>query len=258
MKVHNANWISWQTLTRKETIRVLRLWGQTIVPPMVTMSLYFIIFGNLIGSQLRLIHGFSFIQFIVPGLVMMAMITNGYMNVCSSFYIAKFQRSIEELLVSPTSNHVIILGFMMGGVLRSLLVGTCILLLALFFTNLSLYSLSYFILFSVLTAALFSLAGLINAIFANNFDGTTIIPTFILTPLSYLGGVFYSIDQLSPFWQSLCQLNPIFYLINGMRYSILGISDVEVHFALGMLVITLVGVYTLTLMLLEKGTGLKS
>jgi ABC-2 type transport system permease protein len=253
-----ANWISWQTITGKEINRFTRLWGQTIIPPLITTSLYFIIFGNLIGSQISSIKGFSFVQFITPGLVMMAIITSAYMNVCSSFYIAKFQRSIEEILVSPTSNHVIILGYIMGGILRSLLIGTLILFISLFFTKLTMHSVGYFVLFSLFTAVLFSLAGLINAIFANSFDDIAIIPTFILTPLSYLGGIFYSIEQLSPFWQNVSKLNPIFYLINGLRYSVLGVSDVSVAFSVNMLLVSLVILYLANLYLLNKGIGLKN
>lgn len=250
--------IALNTILSKELRRFLRIWIQTIVPPVITMSLYFIIFGNLIGSQIGDIKGFTYIQFIVPGLIMMSVITNSYINVCSSFYSTKFQKSVEELLISPTPNSVIIMGYSLGGVARGIIVGAVVLLVALFFTQLSLHSSLYLILFSVLTSTLFSLGGLINGIYAKKFDDISIVPTFILTPLTYLGGVFYSIDQLPEFWQGVSKLNPILYMINGFRYGFLGISDVDPASSAAILMVFIGILFWINLHLLRKGVGLRS
>ncbi|WP_346839588.1 ABC transporter permease [Microbulbifer sp. SAOS-129_SWC] len=227
----NAIWTSFSTILRREVRRFTRIWPQTLVPPVITMSLYFVIFGALIGSRIGDMGGFSYMEFVVPGLIMMSVITNSYSNVVSSFYSAKFQRSVEELLVSPTPNWVIMAGYVLGGVSRGLIVGFVVTLIALFFTHLQVQHIGITIAIVFMTSVLFSLAGFINAIFANSFDDISIIPTFVLTPLTYLGGVFYSIQLLSPFWQGLSKLNPILYMVNAFRYGVLGVSDINVIWA---------------------------
>ncbi|WKT59267.1 ABC transporter permease [Microbulbifer thermotolerans] len=229
--------ISFATILRREVRRFTRIWPQTLVPPVITMSLYFVIFGSLIGSRIGEMGGYSYMEFVVPGLIMMSVITNSYANVASSFYSAKFQRSVEELLVSPTPNWVIMAGYVLGGVARGLIVGLIVTLIALFFTDLTVQHVGITVAIVFLTAVLFSLAGFINAIFANSFDDISIIPTFVLTPLTYLGGVFYSIDLLSPFFQGLSKLNPVLYMVNAFRYGVLGVSDINVIWAfIGVLV----------------------
>ena len=250
--------IALHTILSRELRRFLRIWVQTIVPPVITMSLYFIIFGNLVGKQIGDIHGITYIRFIVPGLIMMSIITNSYMNVSSSFYSTKFQKSIEELLVSPTPNHIIVLGYMLGGITRGLIVGLVVLLVALFFTEIRFYSLTYTLFFSILTSALFSLGGLINGIYAKKFDDISIVPTFILTPLTYLGGVFYSTEQLPPLWQGISKFNPILYMINGFRFGFLGISDVDPGLSAIILVICIAALLRFNIWMLEKGVGLRS
>ncbi|WP_444935470.1 ABC transporter permease [Microbulbifer sp. JMSA004] len=243
-------WISFSTIYRREVRRFMRIWPQTLVPPVITMSLYFVIFGSLIGRRIGDMGGYPYIEFVVPGLIMMSVITNSYANVVSSFYSAKFQRSVEELLVSPTPNWVIMAGYVLGGVSRGLMVGLIVTLVAMFFTSLTVEHIFFTVAIVFLTAVLFSLAGFINAIFANSFDAISIIPTFVLTPLTYLGGVFYSIDLLSPFWQGLSKLNPILYMVNSFRYGILGVSDINVVGAFfGVLVfIALLGSWAIYLM----------
>ncbi|HNI64045.1 MAG TPA: ABC transporter permease, partial [Agitococcus sp.] len=207
-------YIALQTILTKEIRRFTRIWVQTLLPPAITMSLYFVIFGNIVGSRIGQMGGFDYMQYIVPGLIMMSVITNSYSNVVSSFYSAKFQRSIEELLVSPVPHHIILTGYVLGGVARGLLVGLIVTILSLFFTHLSLHHL-FIIIYSVfITATLFSIGGFINAVFAKSFDDISIVPTFILTPLTYLGGVFYSIENLSPFFQNVSLFNPIVYMVN--------------------------------------------
>ncbi|MCO1334497.1 ABC transporter permease [Microbulbifer sp. OS29] len=227
----NLIWVSFSTIFRREIRRFMRIWPQTLVPPVITMSLYFVIFGSLIGRRIGEMGGYPYIEFVVPGLIMMSVITNSYANVVSSFYSAKFQRSIEELLVSPTPNWVIMAGYVLGGVSRGLIVGLIVTLVAMFFTSLTIEHVAVTVAIVFLTAVLFSLAGFINAIFANSFDAISIVPTFVLTPLTYLGGVFYSVDLLSPFWQGLSKLNPILYMVNSFRYGILGVSDINVAWA---------------------------
>ncbi|MDP5210033.1 ABC transporter permease [Microbulbifer sp. 2205BS26-8] len=224
-------WISFSTVLRRELRRFIRIWPQTLVPPVITMSLYFVIFGSLIGSRIGNMDGYPYMEFVVPGLIMMSVITNSYANVASSFYSAKFQRSVEELLVSPTPNWAVMAGYVFGGVARGLMVGLIVTLVAVFFTSLSVKHLAVTVAIVLLAAVLFSLAGFINAIYANSFDAISIIPTFVLTPLTYLGGVFYSIDLLSPFWQGLSKLNPILYMVNSFRFGILGVSDINVVWA---------------------------
>ena len=248
----------YRTMARKEISRIFRIWSQTLLPPVITTSLYFAIFGTFIGSQLAKIQGVSYIQFIVPGLVMMAVITSAYSNVVSTFFGAKMQRYLEELIVAPLPNWVIILGFVTGGVVRALLVAVLVLLVSLFFTHLVIFNIGIIFAAAFLTAFLFSLAGLLNGIYAKSFDAITIIPTFVLTPLTYLGGVFYSIDRLPPIFRTASLFNPILYMVNAFRYGFLGISDVSVGTAfIVMGALTLV-VLVATLVLFAKGAGLKN
>ncbi|HDH10289.1 MAG TPA: ABC transporter permease [Deltaproteobacteria bacterium] len=250
--------ISLYTLADREIKRTLRIWLQTLIPPVITMSLYLIIFGEFIGSQIREIDGFSYMEFIVPGLIMMAVITNSYSNVVSSFYSAKFMKSIEELFVSPTPSWVIVAGYTIGGVTRGILVGLLVTIGSLFFSTFHIYNIFIVFLFVLLTSIVFSLAGMINGILAESFDDISIIPTFILTPLTYLGGVFYSISLLPDFWQKLSKLNPILYMVNGFRYGFLGITDINIFFGLIMLVIFALVLFCVNLYLIKNGVGIKT
>ncbi|MBK9467086.1 MAG: ABC transporter permease [Gammaproteobacteria bacterium] len=245
------------TILVKEVRRFVRIWPQTLVPPAITVALYYVIFGSLIGSRIGPMGGFDYMQFVVPGLIMMAVITNSYANVVSSFFGAKFQHSIEELLVSPTPNWVILLGFTIGGVARGLCVGLIVTVLSLAFTQLHVEHPLLTVLVVFLTAVLFSMAGLINAVFANSFDDISIVPTFILTPLTYLGGVFYSIDLLPPFWRAVSQANPILHMVNAFRYGVLGVSDVHVGTALGMICLFIAAAWFYCLHLLNSGKRLR-
>lgn len=220
-------WVGYVTLVRKEVGRFLRVWAQTLIPPVITTSLYFLIFGTFIGAQVRPIGGFSYMQFIVPGLLMMTIIMSSFQNTVSSLFAAKFQRAHEEFMVSPLPYWVIILGFVTGALLRAALVGVVVFGIALFFTDVTIMHAGVVFLFATLTAVLFALAGLANAIFADDWDDIAIFPTFVLTPLTYLGGIFYSVNALPPFWRSVSEWNPIFYMINGFRYGFLGITDVS-------------------------------
>ena len=217
----------------KECIRFLRIWVQTLVPPAITMTLYFVIFGSLIGSRIGEMGGFGYMEFIVPGLIMMSVITNSYTNVASSFYSTKFQKSIEELLVAPVPNYIIVLGYMGGGMARGMLVGLIVTLVSLFFVDILIHNVFVIMATVVLTSAVFALGGLINAVYANSFDDISIIPTFVLTPLTYLGGVFYSISLLPEFWLGVSQINPIIYMVNAFRFGFLGVSDVNIYVAFG-------------------------
>ncbi len=250
--------ICFYTIARRETTRIFRIWVQTLVPPVITMTLYFIIFGSFIGSQLAEIKGYNYMAFIAPGLIMMSIITNSYTNTVSSFFSTKFQRNIEELLVSPTPDWVIILGYISGGVVRGLSVGFLVSLVSLFFVRLPLFSIIFTALFAFLTSVVFALAGMINGIFAKKFDDISIIPTFVITPLTYLGGVFYSISLLPPFWQTVSKANPIIYMIDGFRSGFLGASDISVMVGLGMLVLFSVVLFSVNLYLLKKGTGTRT
>ena len=221
------NWVALTTIWIKECTRFLRIWVQTLVPPAITMSLYFVIFGNLIGQRIGDMGGFSYMEFIVPGLIMMSVITNSYANVSSSFFSAKFQRNLEEMLVAPVPTWVIILGYIGGGVARAMLIGLIVSVVSMLFVDVSIHSLPVIVITLLLTATLFATAGLVNGIFAKTFDDISLIPTFVLTPLTYLGGVFYSLSLLPEFWQWVSKANPIVYMVNGFRYGFLGVSDVN-------------------------------
>jgi ABC-2 type transport system permease protein len=248
----------YKTIVRKEVTRILRIWAQTVVPPVITMTLYFIIFGNLIGSRIGEMGGFDYMQFIVPGLIMMSVITNSYGNIVSSFFGAKFGRHIEELLVSPLPIYVILGGYVTGALTRGILVGTVVTFVSMFFTRLEIQHPLVTFSILILTSVVFAMAGLINAIFAKKFDDIAIIPTFVLAPLTYLGGVFYSISLLPEFWQKVSAFNPILYMVNGFRYGILGVSDVDLTRAYIIIGIFVVGLTAICLTLLHKGVGLRS
>jgi ABC-2 type transport system permease protein len=256
-----VNWteqyIAFVTILRKEVRRYTRIWTQTLLPSAITMSLYFVIFGTLVGSRIGEMGGFTYMQFVVPGLIMMAIVTNSYSNVVSSFFGSKFNNSIEELLVSPTPNYIILWGYILGGVTRGLMVAVIVTLVALFFTDLSIYSLPVVVAIVTMTSILFALAGFINAVFANSFDDISIVPTFVLTPLIYLGGVFYSLDLLPDFWRGVSQLNPLVYVVNAFRYGVLGVSDVSIEFAFGMIGVFTVIAYVYCMHLLNSGTRLR-
>lgn len=252
-----VNWIGFKTLLRKEVIRVMRIWVQTIVPPAITMTLYFIIFGNLIGRRIGTMDGFDYMQYIAPGLIMMSVITNSYGNVVSSFFGAKFGKHVEEMIVSPMSNATIVIGHVAGGVTRGLFVGAMVTAIALGFTDLSIAHPLITFSMVILASIVFSLLGFVNAIFANKFDDISIIPTFVLTPLTYLGGVFYSISLLPEFWQNVSLGNPILYMVNAFRYGILGVSDISIGYAYMIVVVFVVGLFSLNLILLNRGVGIR-
>lgn len=251
-------WIAFLTILRKEIKRFTRIWIQTLLPPAITMILYFVIFGKLIGSRIGDMGEFSYIEFVAPGLIMMAVITNAYANVSSSFFSAKFQRSIEELLVSPTPNYIILLGYVMGGVARGVAVGMIVTIMSLFFTNLHIHHWATTLFIVFMTSVVFSLAGFINAIYANTFDDVSIIPTFVLTPLTYFGGVFYSINLLPEFWQQVSVLNPILHMVNAFRYGMLGISDLHIGMALVGLTLFVAVLFVVALHLLKTGKRLRA
>ncbi|SQI36940.1 Inner membrane transport permease yadH [Leminorella richardii] len=251
-------WIALKSIWIKEVTRFARIWVQTLVPPVITMTLYFIIFGNLIGSRIGEMQGFGYMQFIVPGLIMMSVITNSYSNVASSFFGAKYQHSIEELLVAPVPTHIIILGFVGGGVARGVCVGVLVTLVSMFFVPLEIHSWWAIAITLLFTSVLFSLGGLVNAVFAETFDDISIVPTFVLTPLTYLGGVFYSLTLLPPVWQVISKANPIVYMISGFRYGFLGITDVSLTMTLGVLIAFTTGFYLLSWWLISRGRGLRS
>ncbi len=254
----NGQWIAFKTIVYREIRRFMRIWVQTLVPPAITIALYFVIFGNLIGSRIGEMGGFDYMQFVVPGLIMMAIIQNSYANVVSSFFGTKFQRNIEEMLVSPVTEVVILLGYIVGGMARGLAVGAIVTVLALFFTDLTVHNWFVTISMVFLTSIVFSLAGFINAVYAESFDDISIIPTFVLTPMIYLGGVFYSVDLLPDFWAGVSMLNPILYMVNGFRYGILGVSDIGLIQAYAMLVIFVVVGFMFSLYLLTRAERLRT
>ena len=246
------------TLAGREFRRVIRIWKQTLVPPIITTSLYFLIFGKLIGGRIGEMNGVSYMQFIAPGLVMMTAITASYVNTASSFFLSKFTRTYEELLVSPLSSHDIIWGYIIGSMMRGGLAGILVMLVSLCFVSFDIHSWTMILLTLMMTTIAFALGGFINAIYAKTFDDVGIIPTFVLTPLTYLGGVFYSISLLPEFWQTVSKFNPIVYMVNGFRYGFLGVSDVPVIYTFGVLLLFIVVLYSIAFSLMEKGVGLRS
>lgn len=250
--------IAFKTILTKEMRRFLRIWVQTILPPMITTALYFIIFGNLIGSQIDDMKGYTYIDFIVPGLILMSVITNSYANVVSSFFSSKFQRNVEEMLVSPLPNYVILLGYTSGGVARGLIVGFAVTLVSTIFSDLHMHDLLMYMSMMILTAIMFSLAGFINAVYAKTFDDISIIPTFVLTPLTYLGGVFYTISMLPEFWQNVSLFNPILHMINAFRFGMLGVSDLNTLYSYLIVIGFCIGLFSYCMYLLNKGYGIRT
>ncbi|AWW34423.1 ABC transporter permease [Mannheimia varigena] len=252
------NLIGFYTLACKECRRILRIWRQTLVPPVITTTLYFLIFGKLIGGRIGEMNGVGYMEFIAPGLIMMTAITASYVNTASSFFLSKFTRDFEELLISPLSTHNIIWGYVLGSILRAGLAALLVMLVAMVFVSFDIHSFAIISLTLFLTIVAFALGGLINAVFAKSFDDVGLIPTFVLTPLTYLGGVFYSISLLPEFWQTVSKFNPIVYMINGLRYGFLGISDVPLIYTFGVLISLCVGLYIVAYSLIQRGIGLRS
>ena len=251
-------WVAFQTLVIKEVLRFSRIWVQTVLPPAITTALYFVIFGTLIGDMLGEMGGYRYVDFMVPGLILMAVITNSYANAVSSFYQAKFQRNVEELLIAPIPQWVILAGYVCGGVARGVVVGVLVTIVSMFFSELRVHSYGITLAVFILTSVLFALAGFINAVYANSFDDISIIPTFVLTPLTYLGGVFYSIDLLSPFWQQVSLFNPVLYMVNAFRYGLLGVSDIPIGTAFYIILGFIAALFLYALRLLKRGVGIKS
>lgn len=253
------SWISFYTMVRKDVVRMFRIWAQTFLPSIVTSSLYFLIFGAFLGSRIGELHGVPYIMFVVPGLVMLAVVTNSYANTSFTMFSSKFfARTIDEILVSPTPPWLLVAGFIFGGVVRGVVIGALVLLVSLFFTHLTIHSLSIVIAFLVLTSLIFSLAGLVNGVYAKTIDGINIVPTFVLTPLVYLGGVFYSTQTLPGFWGVLTKFDPIFYIINGFRYGFLGIADVSIALSAGVLVAGILIFLGVAWYMIRNGLGLRS
>ncbi|MEL0193232.1 MAG: ABC transporter permease [Halieaceae bacterium] len=251
-------YIALLTIVRKEVRRYLRIWSQTLLPSAITMSLYYVIFGSLIGSRIGQMGGFTYMEFVVPGLIMMAIVTNSYANVASSFFGAKFNHSVEELLVSPVPSYVILWGYVIGGVTRGVLVAVIVTAVSLFFTKLAINNIFIVLAVVILTSILFALFGFINGVFANTFDDISIVPTFVLTPLTYLGGVFYSLDLLPEFWANVSRANPLVYVVNAFRYGMLGVSDVNIQVAFSMIIGFVIAAYVYSLYLLNRGKRLRS
>ncbi len=251
-------WVAFRTIVTREILRFMRIWVQTVLPPAITMALYFVIFGKLIGSQIGDMEGFRYIDFIVPGLILMSVISNSYANVVSSFYSSKFQRYVDELLIAPIPNFIILAGYVTGGVARGVVVGVVVTAVSLFFTDFAIHSYGVTLAVFVLTSILFSIAGFINAVYANSFDDISIVPTFVLTPLTYLGGVFYSISMLPEFWQRISLANPVLYMVNAFRYGLLGFSDIALWQAFAIIVGFIAALGAFAMWLLARGVGIKS
>jgi ABC-2 type transport system permease protein len=251
-------WISFYTIVRKDAARMFRIWPQTFLPSIITSVLYFLIFGSFLGSSIGEVQGVPYILFVVPGLVMLAVVTQSYANTSFVMFTSKFfGRNIDEILVSPTPPWILVAGYIAGGVVRGVVVGVLVLLVSLFFTHLVVYSYLTILLFLVLTSLVFSLAGLVNGVYAKSMDGISIVPTFVLTPLVYLGGVFYSVESLAPFWRAVTQVDPIFYIINGFRYGFLGASDVPILYSTGLLLLFTAVFTGIAIYLIRNGLGLK-
>lgn len=253
-------WTSYYTMVRKDVVRIFRIWVQTFLPSVITSCLYFLIFGTVLGTRIGQMQGVNYMSFVVPGLVMLAIVTNSYSNTSFAFFQAKFfMRSIDEILVSPTPPWLLILGYISGGIIRAVLVGFIVLLVSLFFTGLHITIASGFVIFffAILTALVFSLAGLVNGVYAKSIDGINLVPTFVLTPLVYLGGVFYSVHSLPVTAQYVTYVNPIFYLINGFRYGFLGIADIPLWISIAVLSTMIVVLVAINWYLIRTGLGLK-
>lgn len=251
-------WISFYTIVRKDVLRMFRIWAQTFLPSVVTSTLYFLVFGAFLGSRIGDVHGVPYVMFVVPGLVMLAVITNSYANTSFVMFSSKFfGRNIDEVLVSPTPAWVLVGGFIVGGIIRGVVIGALVLLVSLFFTHLTVHSISIILIFLILTSLVFSLAGLVNGVYAKSIDGINIVPTFVLTPLVYLGGVFYSAQALPGVWSTLTKFNPVFYIINGFRYGFLGISDVSLYLSVGLLTLFAAVLLGVAWYLIKTGLGLR-
>lgn len=251
-------WTAFHTILIREILRFTRIWVQTILPPVITTALYFIIFGNLIGPRIGAMDGVEYMDYIVPGLILMTVITNSYANVVSSFYGSKFQKNIEEMLVSPVPNYIIVLGFVAGGMARGLTVGAVVTVVSLLFSEARIHHAAVIVSVIVLTSILFSLAGLINGVFAKSFDDISIVPTFVLTPLTYLGGIFYSISMLPEFWQRVSMVNPILYMVNAFRYGFLGVSDISITSSYVIIVGFIAVLFSMSVYLLRRGVGVRA
>jgi ABC-2 type transport system permease protein len=258
MSLESVNWVAFKTIVTKEILRFARIWVQTVLPPAITMALYFVIFGKLIGSQIGDMDGFRYIDFIVPGLILMSVISNSYANVVSSFYSSKFQHNIEELLIAPLPDFIILAGYVAGGVARGVVVGTVVTGVSMLFSDLQVHSYGVTLVVFILTSVLFSIAGFINAVYANSFDDISIVPTFVLTPLTYLGGVFYSISMLPEFWQGVSLVNPVLYMVNAFRYGLLGVSDIAMWQAFAIILGFILALGAFAMWLLARGVGIKS
>ena len=255
----NISWmIAYQTIVKKEFVRFARIWIQTILPSVITIFLYITIFGNFIGDRIGNIKNFSYVDYIIPGLILMPIITNSYMNVVGSFYSSRFQKSCEELLVAPVPNWVILLGYISGGVLRAFVVSIAVYFVTTLFTKIPIHNISFVILITFLTSFLFSTAGFINAAYAKSFDDINIVPTFILAPLTYLGGTFYSIDALPQIWQDISLVNPIAYIVSSYRYAFLGIEETNILLAVLIIVTFIIILFIIALIILAKGIGIKN
>lgn len=251
-------WISFYTIVRKDVVRIFRIWPQTFLPSVITSVLYFLVFGKILGERIGEIGGYPYITFVVPGLVMLAVVTNSFSNVATTFFQAKFfARNIDEILVSPTPPWVIIAGYVTGGMVRGIVIGLLVIIVAAFFSPLPFNRVFVILLFLVLSALLFSLAGLVNGIYAKSFDGITIVPTFVLTPLVYLGGVFYSVQALPALWQKLTFADPIFYLINGFRVGFMGFSDISLSLSIGVLLLLIAVLIAINWYFIRTGLGLR-
>ncbi len=254
-----SQWVAFQTIFFREIRRFMRIWPQTLLPPVITMSLYFLIFGNVIGSRIGTMGGFDYMTYVVPGLVMMAVITSSFTNVAFSFFSTKFQKSVEELLISPVANWVILAGYVLGGTARGLISGAIVMALSLFFVKFEIHSLLITVMAVTMTALLFALVGFINGVYAKKFDDVSIIPTFVLTPLTYLGGVFYSVDVLPALWRELSFLNPVLYQVNAFRYGIIGqASGINVTMAFSVMALAIAGLTAYSIYLLKTGKGLRT
>ena len=254
----NIQAVTYKTIVRKEVLRFSRIWKQTLIPPVITNILYFIIFGNLIGERIGEIESFSYTDFIFPGLLLMSVITHSYTNTVSSLYISKYHRYIEELLVSPIQNYTILAGFITGGVIRGLSVGVVVILAAQFFVTFTVHNILLMLIVIFLSSTLFSMCGFLNGLFANDWDDINVIPTFIMTPLTYLGGIFFSISMLPGIWQEIALINPILYLINALRFSMLGITDVSIMIAFSIILLFNIVLASLCLYFLNIGKGLRT
>lgn len=251
-------WIAYRTIVVKEVLRFSRIWVQTIFPPIITTSLYFLIFGGLMGARIGQMQGVDYLQFIIPSVILMTVIQNAYSNTVSSFFLAKFNHSIEELLVSPVPYWVILLGYISGGVLRGLIVGISVFITVYLFVDFEIYSIAITLTVFVLTAILFALAGFINAIFAKSFDDISIVPTFVLLPMIYLGGMFYSINILPEFWQDVSKFNPIYYMVDGFRLGFLGSSNSDFLTSISIVLLMIGLLAVVAFYLLKKGVNIKT